>query len=121
MTFAIVVFARLFSRSITAELNQKWREDKGLPMNPNAYGVLTDKPDYSYLDGRPTPLGVRQRNRYYKQKEIAAQIILLTKEVDFAVERHKQMQIEAENTKTEILQKKLKPKGELLFKNNVSK
>lgn len=85
-------------------------------MNPNAFGILTDKPDYSYMDGRPTPMGGRQRGRLLKQKEIAAKIIALTNEMDFAVGRHKQMQVEAENTKKAILANKLKPKGKLLYK-----
>lgn len=85
-------------------------------MNPNACGILTDKPDYSYVDGRPTPMGARQRQRLLKQKEIAAKIIALTSEMDFAIERHKQLQVEAENTKKAILASKLKPKGELLYK-----
>lgn len=69
-------------------LIQKWREERGLPENPNAYGVLTDKPDYTYLDGRPTPLGIRQKGRIMKHQELTNKIIELTREVDFAVDRH---------------------------------
>lgn len=29
-----------------------------LPCNPNAEGPLTSLPDYTYMDGRTTPLGV---------------------------------------------------------------
>jgi hypothetical protein len=39
-------------------LDQKWRDEKGLPANPNAEGPLTNLPDYTFMDGRPTPLGV---------------------------------------------------------------
>ncbi|GJQ68008.1 dnk [Trypoxylus dichotomus] len=53
-------FMRLFSLSSSQNINQKWREERGLPLNPNACGVLTDRPDYSYLDGRPTPIGILQ-------------------------------------------------------------
>lgn len=35
---------------------KKWRSERGLPVNRNAEGILTDGPDYTYLDGRPTPL-----------------------------------------------------------------
>ncbi|KAJ8919494.1 hypothetical protein NQ315_002115 [Exocentrus adspersus] len=42
-------------------LIQKWRKQRGLPLNPNATGVLTDAPDYTFLDGRLTPYGVRQK------------------------------------------------------------
>lgn len=46
--------------SLTAAraIDQRWREAKGLPENPNAFGPLTNLPDYTYLDGRTTPLGV---------------------------------------------------------------
>ena len=36
---------------------------RGLPRNPNASGPLTDKPDFSFIDGRPTPLGKGQKRR----------------------------------------------------------
>ncbi|KAJ8976139.1 hypothetical protein NQ317_018111 [Molorchus minor] len=87
--------------------NQKWRKEKGLPMNPNSSGVLTDGPDYTYLDGRLTPYGARQRNRIIKQKEVLNDIIKLTGEIDFAVERHKQLQLTEENKQKEILSKKI--------------
>lgn len=35
---------------------KEWRAERGLPANRNAEGVLTDGPDFTYLDGRPTPL-----------------------------------------------------------------
>lgn len=35
-----------------------WRRDRRLPKNPTSSGPLTDRPDYSFMDGRPTPLGV---------------------------------------------------------------
>ncbi|CAH0547188.1 unnamed protein product [Brassicogethes aeneus] len=92
-------------------INQKWRQERGLPLNPNACGVLTDGPDYTFLDGRLTPYGVRQKQRIIKQKEIAKQIIKLTGEVDFAVDRHKHLQMEEVKRKEQILNGKLKPKG----------
>lgn len=86
-------------------------------MNPNAYGPLTDKPDYTFLDGRPTPLGMRQRKRLQKQKEMAVRVIQLSKEIDYAVERHSKILKDEENRKNQILANKLKPKGHLLLKN----
>jgi len=43
--------------------------------NPNAYGPLTDGPDYSFLDGRPTPPGTGKIKRAMEQKEIAVRKI----------------------------------------------
>lgn len=108
---------RFISTTSTKCLDQRWREQRGLPVNPNKYGVLTDSPDFSYLDGRATPYGVRQRKRMLKQKEVAEQIMQLTKEVDFAVERHEKLQLEEEQKIKEIIANKLKPKGLLLLKN----
>ncbi|CAH1980422.1 unnamed protein product [Acanthoscelides obtectus] len=97
-------------------LDQKWRKERGLPLNPNVHGVLTDSPDYTFLDGRLTPYGVGQKMRILKQKEVLSQVIDLTEEVDFAVERHNRLLIEEENKKKAILDKKLKPKGLALLK-----
>lgn len=36
----------------------KWRTQQGVTANRNAFGPLTNLPDFTYLDGRPTPLGV---------------------------------------------------------------
>lgn len=35
-----------------------WRRNRRLPKNPTSTGPLTDLPDYTFTDGRPTPLGV---------------------------------------------------------------
>lgn len=35
-----------------------WRRDRRLPKNPTSSGPLTELPDYTFMDGRPTPLGV---------------------------------------------------------------
>lgn len=56
------VATRQFSCTAIRALDQKWREQKGLQGNPNAFGPLTNLPDYSFLDGRPTPLGVCEQN-----------------------------------------------------------
>ena len=54
LTFFVLVICR--GLSSTPALSKQWREEKGLPRNRNAEGVLTDTPDFTYLDGRPTPL-----------------------------------------------------------------
>ncbi|KAH8275257.1 hypothetical protein KR026_003978 [Drosophila bipectinata] len=104
--------------SVTAvrSIDQKWRAGKGLPENPNAFGPLTNMPDYTFLDGRPTPLGANQKRRLLKQQEIAAKIVELSGELEFAKERHERLKTEAEAEKQRILQNKLKPKGHLLLK-----
>ncbi|KAG5891226.1 hypothetical protein JTB14_004341 [Gonioctena quinquepunctata] len=95
---------------------QKWRKERGLPMNPNACGVLLNSPDYSFRDGRMTPFGVGQKKRILKQREVRDQIISLTGEIDFAVERHKSLEVAERNRKNRILGHKLKPKGLELLK-----
>lgn len=35
-----------------------WRLNRRLPRNPTSAGPLTDLPDYTFMDGRPAPLGV---------------------------------------------------------------
>ncbi|KAH8394942.1 hypothetical protein KR222_011731, partial [Zaprionus bogoriensis] len=97
-------------------IDQKWRAGKGLPENPNAFGPLTNLPDYTYLDGRTTPLGSNQKKRLAKQQEIAAKIVQLSGELEFAKQRHERLKAEAESKRQQILQNKLKPKGHLLLK-----
>lgn len=46
----------------------------GLPRNPNAYGPLTDGKDFTFLDGRPTPIGVGQKKRIEKHKAFAVSV-----------------------------------------------
>lgn len=51
-----------------------------------------------------------------EQKEIAEQIIALTKEMDFAVERHKKLVDDEIKNKEAMINNKLKPKGVMLLK-----
>lgn len=107
---------RFISSTPVVNLNQKWRQERGLPLNPNTRGVLTDGPDYTFLDGRLTPYGVGQKERIEMQRQIAEDIIKLSGEIDFAVERHKKLQVEDAKTKENIIRSKLKPKGINLLK-----
>ncbi|XP_016986386.1 39S ribosomal protein L52, mitochondrial [Drosophila rhopaloa] len=102
--------------SAARSIDQKWRAEKGLPENPNAFGPLTNSPDFTYLDGRPTPLGANQKRRLLKQQEIAARIVELSGELEFAKQRHERLKQSAESEKQRLIQNKLKPKGHLLFK-----
>lgn len=90
-------------------------ETKKCVRNPNKSSLLTHLPDYTYMDGRVTPFGANQRKRIIQQREIAKQIVTLSKEMDFAVERHQRNMAEAEETKQKLLAAKLKPKGHLLL------
>lgn len=87
-----------------------------MPVHPNSCGPLTDGSDYSFLDGRPTPYGVGQRERILKHQQLTEQIIKLAGEIDFAVERHGNMVQEKNERKQRILDNKLKPKGIELLK-----
>ncbi|XP_039955535.1 39S ribosomal protein L52, mitochondrial [Bactrocera neohumeralis] len=107
---------RQFSCTAIRALDQKWREQKGLPGNPNAFGPLTNLPDYSFLDGRATPLGSNQKRRLKKQQEIAAKIVTLSGELDFAKKRYARIQTEEAAAKENVIKNKLKPKGHLLLK-----
>lgn len=52
-------FVSVVSRGLSSApvlLSKHWREERGLSLNRNAEGILTDAPDFTYLDGRPTPL-----------------------------------------------------------------
>ncbi|XP_029175835.1 39S ribosomal protein L52, mitochondrial [Nylanderia fulva] len=105
-----------FHQSCVRYLDQKWRAKRKLTDNPNKFGPLTNLPDYTFKDGRPTPLGIRQKARLDKQRDYAAKIVKLVGEVDYAVERHAKMQKEKEQRRQQILDSKLKPKGDLLLR-----
>ncbi|XP_026825535.1 39S ribosomal protein L52, mitochondrial [Ooceraea biroi] len=96
-------------------LNHKWRWRQGLTSNPTTFGPLTNLPDYSFKDGRPTPLGTRQKTRMDTQKQYAERIVKLVSEIDYAVDRHARQQEEEKRERQRILDSKLKPKGDLLL------
>lgn len=104
-----------FHQSCVQYLNQRWRQRHGLTTNPNAFGLLTNLPDYTFKDGKPTPLGIRQKTRLERQRKYAAKIIKLAGEVDYAVERHARLQEKEKEERQKILNNKLKPKGDLLL------
>lgn len=109
----------LFFRSINATtvLDMKdWRVERGLPVNRNAEGVLTDAPDYTYLDGRPTPLLHKQKLRMLRQREYAKQIVELSAELDFAKKRYQDMLKAKEEERENIINNRLKPKGKMIKK-----
>jgi len=108
--------AKLIHTSVAKFVDQDWRSDQRLPMNPNAEGPLTNLPDYTYMDGRPTPLGQRQKTRALFQRELAQKIVTGSWEIDFAIKRHQKIKDDEVKAKQNVLDSKLKPKGHLLLK-----
>jgi large subunit ribosomal protein L52 len=104
-----------FSTSCFLHLDYKWRTERKLPANPNTSGILTDKSDYSYLDGRPAEIGIGVKRRLEKQKEYAKKIVTLSKEMDFAVNRYKALEQQKLEEQQRLLNNKLKRKGHLLL------
>ncbi|XP_045495422.1 39S ribosomal protein L52, mitochondrial [Colias croceus] len=107
------------SRSLccSAALQSKqWRISQGLSANRTAEGILTDGPDYTFLDGRPTPLLQKQKLRMLKQQDYATKIVQLTSELDFAKTRYQDnIRLEQEE-RDNIIKNRLKPKGKFLKK-----
>ncbi|XP_031625435.1 39S ribosomal protein L52, mitochondrial [Contarinia nasturtii] len=99
-----------------AQMSISWRRNRRLPKNPTSSGPLTDLPDYTYMDGRPTPLGVRQKARLDRQRDIADKIVKGLYEVDFAKELYQNKLRATEEERKQLLDSKLKPKGKLLLK-----
>ncbi|XP_034831408.1 large ribosomal subunit protein mL52 [Maniola hyperantus] len=116
LTFSsYTVVRRSFTCTAMTQMKQ-WRVSKGLSANRNAEGVLTDGPDYTFLDGRPTPLLQKQKQRMLKQQEFANQIVTLCSEVDFAKRRHQDMVQAKEQERQDIINNRLKPKGNSLLR-----
>lgn len=97
-------------------LDQRWRREQRLPRNPNSDGPLTNSPDYSYLDGRPVPIGARRMERIEKRKLLAAKIVTMLEELDFAKKRFEASKMEPVALPEEAVIAQLKPKGHLLLK-----
>jgi Mitoribosomal protein mL52 len=47
-----------FHTTPAAYIDQKWRKANRLGPNPTSEGVLVHAPDYSFVDGRETPIAV---------------------------------------------------------------
>lgn len=107
---------RLRNFHLNPIMNDKnWRIQRKLTVNPNAFGPLTNLPDYSFKDGRPVPYGSHQKRRIDQQREHLLRIKELVSEVDMAVMKHKSKLEAIENEKQRILGRKLKEKGEKLL------
>lgn len=104
-------------------------------------GVLTDGADYIFLDGRPTPFGMKQKRKLLLQREYAVsldkttiilliiilrysqwfliniqkKIVALSESLDIAKERYSKNVGEKDEETKQILDRKLKPKGNKQF------
>ncbi|XP_060854023.1 large ribosomal subunit protein mL52 [Rhopalosiphum padi] len=102
---------RYFSTSYGLRLDLSWRSSKKLPLNPMDRGILTDGADYIFLDGRPTPFGMKQKRKILLQREYAKKIVELSESLDIAKERYAKKVGETEEQIKHVLERKLKPKG----------
>ncbi|XP_060877221.1 large ribosomal subunit protein mL52 [Metopolophium dirhodum] len=102
---------RYFSTSYCLRLDMSWRTLKKLPLNPMDRGVLTDGADYIFLDGRPTPFGMKQKRKLLLQREYAKKIVQLSESLDIAKERYAMKVGEEEEKIKHVLDRKLRPKG----------
>ncbi|KAF9408946.1 hypothetical protein HW555_011522 [Spodoptera exigua] len=111
----IPLVSRALSNSPTL-LSKHWREERGLSRNRNAEGILTDAPDFTYLDGRPTPLLQKQKKRMLRQREFASKIFEMCSELDFAKERYNYIEASKEQERQNFIANRLKAKGDALNK-----
>ncbi|GAB1599567.1 hypothetical protein Ahia01_000234000 [Argonauta hians] len=88
----------------------KYRFSQGKATNNSSYGPLTDLPDYSYLDGRPTELSMCQNRRREKRIEMASRVVRYIKELTDAKKIHQQRLELKSQQQQQQLQKQLKPK-----------
>jgi hypothetical protein len=105
-----------FSTGHPLRLDMAWRKSKKLPLNPMDRGVLTDGADYIFLDGRPTPFGMKQKRKLLLQREYAKKIVELSESLDIAKERYAKKIGEKDEQVKQVLNRKLKPKGNNILK-----
>uniref|UniRef100_A0A1X7TT76 NACHT domain-containing protein n=1 Tax=Amphimedon queenslandica TaxID=400682 RepID=A0A1X7TT76_AMPQE len=90
---ALRTFPQFISRVNTARIHTgglamaggNWREKMGMSRTGTSYGPLTDIPDWSYVDGRPSPVtSKRQTKRKLRLNFLNKRVKTLLKEVDLA-------------------------------------
>ncbi|PIK58047.1 putative 39S ribosomal protein L52, mitochondrial [Apostichopus japonicus] len=102
--------------SATCSAGTKWREENNLPRSGNEYGPLTDRPDWSYADGRPSPPSKGAIKRKQQQEELAIRIDQLAEEVLMAKENYQRSLQATADEEVKRQRRQLKPKGELTSK-----
>ncbi|XP_015706420.1 39S ribosomal protein L52, mitochondrial [Coturnix japonica] len=60
----------------------QWRISKGLAAGSSGYGPLRDRPDWSFVDGRPAPLWAGQVRRVKENQELALRAVSLIQSLD---------------------------------------
>ncbi|XP_068208059.1 large ribosomal subunit protein mL52 isoform X1 [Palaemon carinicauda] len=103
----IIADGMRFSRSFSS----KYKFQKSFKTSIGAQGPLINGPDYTFLDGRKTPLGSSKRRRADEQLEVTSQVLQLLGEVNFAIDHHKKSQEEVKEKRQAKLNSKLKPKA----------
>lgn len=75
------------------------------------YGPLVELPDYTYLDGRPTPLTPEQRQLEAERKDLAQKVMKNLECIDNVEKFNKEKEEEQRLEKEMVKQKRLKQKS----------
>ncbi|ELT93178.1 hypothetical protein CAPTEDRAFT_201398 [Capitella teleta] len=67
--------SRSLSLSASCCVGRQWRMERGLPPKGNEYGPLTEIPDWSYADGRPTPIHKGELRRRERNKVLMTSVV----------------------------------------------
>ncbi|KAM9837022.1 large ribosomal subunit protein mL52 [Aulostomus maculatus] len=113
---ALRLSSRHFGTTCGAQGGQKWRLQHGLARSGSEYGPLTDRPDWSFADGRPAPPMKGSLRRKQEREVVARRIVMLNSEVDRGLEMWQEKQEEARKLEEHRKSLLLKPKGRLLLK-----
>lgn len=95
--------------------HQEFRERLGLPGRINQTRELQDYKEYSFNDGRPTPVTPGQLRKIKIQRELAASAVQQLKEIKFIQDRHNKKIQGRHEARQQIIDSKLKPKGDALL------
>uniref|UniRef100_A0A224Z1U4 Large ribosomal subunit protein mL52 n=1 Tax=Rhipicephalus zambeziensis TaxID=60191 RepID=A0A224Z1U4_9ACAR len=98
-------------RSLGLLRDHHWRVAAGLPRRWNETPAFADAPDWTFNDGRPTPLIGCQKKRYLQQLEYCTTIVKYLKEINEAQETTVHVAQEEEEIKKRVASGKFKQKG----------
>ncbi|XP_034250083.1 39S ribosomal protein L52, mitochondrial-like [Thrips palmi] len=103
-----------FTSFRAAITHYEFREKLGLPSRLNRTRELQEYKDYSFNDGRVTPVTPGQLKKIKIQRDLAASAVRQLKEIKFIQNRHS-MKVQGRlDEKQHIINSKLKPKGDAL-------
>ncbi|XP_073491079.1 large ribosomal subunit protein mL52-like [Aquarana catesbeiana] len=97
-TSVLCTFKRNLQRNAVLFAGQDWRKQHCFARSDSEYGPLTNLPDWSFADGRPTPLWKGQIRRQEENKALSSRIVLLSDEIDEGTKKWSEKQ-EKENLK----------------------